>query len=83
MKILEKLVANGACFVGIGDPSAYKNKSSYFVLSDILGVVDKEVSNTLQYSKYMVENNIINSKIDIGDKKNIYMQLVKITKYYN
>lgn len=66
---IRKLVANGACFVGIGDPSAYKNKSSYFVLSDILGV-DKEVSNTLQYSKYMVENNnIINSKIDIGDKK--------------
>lgn len=28
---IRKLVANGACFVGIGDPSAYKNKSSYFV----------------------------------------------------
>ncbi len=49
---IREFVYNGGSIIGIGDPSAcHKVKGTHFSLSDIFGL-DKEVGNTLQYSKY-------------------------------
>lgn len=75
IKVLENIrrfVAEGNVFVGIGDPSASLNNSSYFQLSDVLGI-DKEVGNTLQYSRYYNKENLLENRFNVGlDKKYIY-----------
>ncbi|WP_067139759.1 1,3-beta-galactosyl-N-acetylhexosamine phosphorylase [Oceanivirga salmonicida] len=49
---LREFVYNGSSIIGIGDPSAcHKFRGTHFSLADIFGL-DKEVGNTLQYSKY-------------------------------
>lgn len=50
--VIREFVSKGNAFIGIGDPSAALGNGTYYQLQDILGV-DKEIGNTLQYSRYM------------------------------
>lgn len=82
---LREFVYNGNAFIGVGEPSAYLNNGVFFQLQDVLGV-DKEVGNTLQFSRYMKESedkgiafNRINNKIEVGNRpKYIYSTSEKI-----
>lgn len=70
-KVLENIrsfVANGNTFIGIGDPSATNGNGTYYQLQDVLGV-DKEVGNTLQFSRYMKEIDYKHEVLDLIDEK--------------
>lgn len=77
IKNIREFVYEGNIFIGIGDPSYVDEKG--YLLSDILGV-NKEIGNTLQYSKYFNEVQKIKSLYDTIepylntglDKKYIY-----------
>lgn len=82
---IREFVAKGNVFIGIGDPSFVNDKG--YILKDILGV-DKEIGNTLQYSKYFnkIEKNkkLFNTinDIDTGlDKKYIYQTSSSLNIY--
>lgn len=53
---IREFVNNGGGFVGIGDPTGYKNNGKYFQLSDVLGV-QKELGFTYSKIKYFPERN--------------------------
>ncbi|CAM3072641.1 1,3-beta-galactosyl-N-acetylhexosamine phosphorylase [Streptobacillus felis] len=79
LSAIREFVAKGNSFIGVGDPSATCGNGTYFQLQDVLGV-DKEVGNTLQFSRYMKQNeekhfafDQIQGKIYIGNRnKYIY-----------
>ncbi|WP_073507820.1 1,3-beta-galactosyl-N-acetylhexosamine phosphorylase [Streptobacillus notomytis] len=76
---IREFVSKGNGFIGIGDPSAAFGNGTYFQLQDVLGV-DKEIGNTLQFSRYMEETKNrsivfeqIQGKLSIGNRnKYIY-----------
>ena len=75
---IRRWVAEGHGFIGVGEPTAYKNGGKFFQLSDVLGV-EEEKGFTLSKDKYNIEKKAhfitedITGEIDYGEsKKNIY-----------
>lgn len=68
---IRKFVANGGGFIGIGDPTGYKNEGKYFQLSDVLGV-QKEIGFTYSRTKFFPKKNEkhwITEDIDLSNVK--------------
>lgn len=90
-KIREWVYDNGGGFLGVGEPTAYPFEGAFFQLSDIIGV-DKEIENTINFSKYdklyegshFITEGLKVSNIDTGfSPRNIYgvSEKLKILSY--